>query len=408
MTGCPPTLWSESTSASDFPYSIVETNQNSIPVPAGATTYVLQIDVYSDTGNVLESSVSWEVVDSTGTLLTSLLGIRLDTLTFPHTSGTFTLPGGAARMQFGGIVVSDDGHPVSQNSGGQVNWSGTCDPTVICQYGTEPKTGVVDSITITTGLLEALSIEFGFEFAVPILLIAVGSIYIVDTMCSVAPPHIPASFAGVATGTWPTLPSLTDVQTYLQYLMWSNYCQCTPATGTDPTPTPPPTPVIPPATSPIPPGGGPTTPPVPILCDNTDLCTTLNKILALDTIINSGVQTIISMLSKLQIPGNSNRYMNGTSYRGLSGTSILTVSGILGVGVSCTTIPSHIGRNEDNDPEYELLGTIQYWGGYGWMPTHEIHHMIWMTADAPSLVQRLEYSFVPGVVADITLLVPLP
>jgi hypothetical protein len=406
MAACPPTEYAFSLGGR---FSQAVHHQTLYPIPDGATTVNYTTTFESDT-LIVSGGVFMEQLDSAGNVLLGGRTLATDTTTLPFTTLTDSIHAGATDLAVGGAFTFVGGpNPGHIQFAGTINWFGTCDNAVQCVYGTQVQSGVADSIAINGGVLELVANYYEVPVLQEILAITIGSIIVVDVLCGTLPVGIPASFADAASGTYPLNPSLADALQYLRYLLWSRWCQCSPAPGGFPAPVSPPVPVPIPPTSPPPPGGGGGGSPPPAVCDNTDPCTQFNNILKLLGTLNLNIQNVQNTVNNLKnaTPTSAN-YTHGAVYPDLSGTGSIVVSGIRGLSVSCTTIPTHIGRTEEFDPEFEELGSIQYWGGYGWMKTQFIHHASWMTLDAPALVQHIEYSFDAGVVADITLLVPAP
>lgn len=142
-----------------------------------------------------------------------------------------------------------------------------------------------------------------------------------------------------------------------------------------------------------------TLPALPACSTTADLCTQLERLTQKVDWLMRTTPTTLTVTSIAE----------GTVHAGLTGTGTLTVSGIRGVRVLLTTIPSYLG-NVSGTPPLELrAGRIRFHSPEGWSPT------IWHLHTTPleiigidPLVDQIGYTLSPQVVASIIELVRGP
>lgn len=96
-------------------------------------------------------------------------------------------------------------------------------------------------------------------------------------------------------------------------------------------------------------------------------------------------------------------YVGGTVHSGLSGAGAISIQGLLGAKVECTTIPSSYGRAGTNPTEYFDMGFITFGTADGWPTSYKLEHSEQiMFPHACSAYTDLEYDLAPGVVVTIS------
>lgn len=209
-------------------------------------------------------------------------------------------------------------------------------PPPSCQYGTQPAptSSLVTLITDTavTAAVTALGAPWLSILFDPLI----G--YALDTgvLCGTGPP---------AVGTITPQSLLENVEQkleMLQAIMWYSICQCTPAPSGQPPPIvfPPPTLVIPP--------GWPTRP--TYTCSNSDICTTLELILKRLDELNGSQQVNVNQTTTIVNSTPGLQYKVGPSHTGLQGSASISVSGLVGLRLTCTTLPA--GLTLPGNPPY--------------------------------------------------------
>ena len=406
MADCPPSVYTVSASASAFPFAVNLKNVLSIDVPIGATDFVLHVDTYSDSGNTGVTAITLTEADGGGTEYVGPDAFTLHGHTYPHTFSSIGLNSHATKIVFGALVDSNDGHACGFSASGWLTWSGSCDPSVQCAYGTQPKSGDLDSIIITFAILQAVALAFGQPELAILLAGVIGGVLQIKDMCSALPPKIPDSFNGVGTGNWPVNPTLADCFTYFQDLVWSQYCECKPATGGGTPPVAPPAPVV------SPPGTGtPPTTPVPLppslACDGTDLCGVLNNIIQIDQTINAGVQQLLYALSHLVVPGGGVfSYKYGRTHFGLVGAGeFLADSGLVGVAIQMTGIPDANTFDLTIPETTYRVGVISFGTVDGWTTSIPVRHNPHLMLPVPPTTTRIGWTFEGLVIGAIVQLV---
>ena len=171
-----------------------------------------------------------------------------------------------------------------------------------------------------------------------------------------------------------------------------------------------------PATTPpdpvfCPPAG---TPPLPVIDpDPTNLpvappwaCTTIGDVCARLFQMNIKLDWIIrklDLLPQLNLPVG---YVVGTVHTGLTGTGNIVVSGIRGLHVSVTTIPTTWGRMAATPPRYiPALATVQVGTSSDLEEATWIHYAEQLIYPIDTATTEVRYNLRPGVTATITELV---
>jgi hypothetical protein len=186
---------------------------------------------------------------------------------------------------------------------------------------------------------------------------------------------------------------------WLQWTLWSYFCECIPGS---PTPYSPPVIVLPRPTGTAP---GPIT---NFTCDNTDLCTQFKTVqLALDAVLQR-LDRIEGMTTLIQRQGVPFGYVTGATYAGLYGQGEYAVSDLIGLAVNFTTIPDTYIAHPGDPLTYHQIGKISVGTAEGWerswMPTHDPYIILPISG----AITKFGYTFPPGIVAAITELVREP
>lgn len=128
-----------------------------------------------------------------------------------------------------------------------------------------------------------------------------------------------------------------------------------------------------------------------------------------DTTTQYTLNAILQMVTLIQRQAVPFGYVDGTVHSGLTGQGVLNVQGLLGVRLSPSTIPPGLGV-EVGDPDTLWLDSWINWGNPdGWLQREWLRTapQISMPNFAGQFTQ-IGYSFVPGLVVDVTELVREP
>lgn len=407
MTGCPAGEWSVVGETESSTGAIIS-NLFSIPIPSGATGWeiILVAKGYSSNANI--AAVTFQAFDPDDVPKTSQLSINLLTATL----GALYFPGstfgaGASRFEMGVLVHPNDHGPSDVEASGEIVWTGDCDATELCGYGTQLKPGVVAGEIITGAVVDIVLAAVGMPWLAVVFDALVGLTFNTGATCNGLPPPVPAAFEGASVGTYPVTPAPADILQFFEAIAWPVFCECKPAEGVDPAPTDPP-PVDtapPPVTIPPPPV---VLPPPPLAdCDGSDICTVLNVILALEQKINARLTDIINAIKALQTTPVPTGYKRGRLYSGLSGTGELPASGTLvGVAVSLTGVPLTISRDTADPINQYDVGIIALGTAEGWLTSTRIRHNPHLFMPIAGGIHKIGYSFPSPVEGAIMLLEP--
>ncbi len=275
-----------------------------------------------------------------------------------------------------------------------------------CAYGTRVQPGVQNAEVITEALVAASAI------AVPELTWAevafgalIGFTWVPGNVCAGPPPSIPPFSPGdfiagtdiPLPGTFPKLLQLFEA------VNWGRVCECIPASGMSPpaVPFPPPTFGAPPSTAPL--------PPPPLVCDNADICTTLNRLEAELLAVSGAVGRIGLVTNLIQRQEVPFAYVPGAVHPGLSGLGQLATSGILGLACEFTALPLSLLSPALSDPAtYHQIGKLTLGTADGWQRSYEPTHSPYLILGVSGAVTEIGYAFADGVVATLTELVREP
>jgi len=278
---------------------------------------------------------------------------------------------------------------------GYVRTAGTA---TYCAYGTHRKAGVDAQIYLGEGALISFATARGAGWAVPLIQTFANLLLDVDTLCSGPPPVMPTLTRDDFMFGNPELPgpgAYAKAWTWLQAAAWHSLCECVPAPGGSPAPTP----YVAPS-QPTPPAGVPDQP-APLVCDASDLCSQFNQLMGAVGALTRQVQFLrgdVTLMQRQHVPFN---YLRGTAHVGLSGTGEISVSDILGLSVSLSGIPDWGSADLDTPTGYYNIGELAVGNTDGWIATHRIRHNPWLVLDLDATITRVGYSFPAPIVASI-------
>jgi hypothetical protein len=279
------------------------------------------------------------------------------------------------------------------------------DDLAYCAYGTRVKSQFSGLVQLDPPTLLALLAFSQDGFAWPLLAFAAGRIVDIATVCLTAKPA-PVYFTAAeidqfvgSNASPPDATLLAKHAAWLQWTLWSYFCECIPGS---PTPYSPPVIVLPRPTGTAP---GPIT---NFTCDNTDLCTQFKTVqLALDAVLQR-LDRIEGMTTLIQRQGVPFGYVTGATYAGLYGQGEYAVSDLIGLAVNFTTIPDTYIAHPGDPLTYHQIGKISVGTAEGWerswMPTHDPYIILPISG----AITKFGYTFPPGIVAAITELVREP
>lgn len=288
-------------------------------------------------------------------------------------------------------------------------WNGSVEiddgtPDGPCHYGAERSDLGTDEIVLTDTVITIALIPFGLAWVAAIFDGLSAVMLSTADLCGSGPPEMPASVAyilqhpeAVLTGA----PSFDDLLQAMKSLLWRNYCQCKAAPPGDPDPIPYPAPLV------TPPAGG-----VPViveqLCDNQDLCSTLNAIMRQLQGLTFQVGLLRRDTTLIQRQAAPFGYVLGTVHSGLTGAGSFTVGDILGLSVNVTTVPARFIPRGADPQTYDRLGWVNTGTTDGWQRATEIRHNPELILPIDGAVTEVGYDLADDVVVTITELVREP
>jgi hypothetical protein len=267
-----------------------------------------------------------------------------------------------------------------------------------CQYGGEADSTKTLPYVVTTAVLDAviasaLALTGQLEL-LPYVATAAAAIegtipFAVD--CTVVPSAVtPLNL------TDPSSLSPDNLRAWLRQAMWSWFCKCTAAPGGSPAPKPfvPPPVVVDPH--------APITPPTPVSCNNTDLCSYLNHLEQLVAAIGTQVSYLRTDVRLIQRQGVPFGYLHGTAHGPLTGQGDFAVADILGLEVSFSSIPALPGHSAGDPDTYHQLGKISLGTVDGWRRSWQPTHSPYLIFPVSGAFTKVGYTFPAGVTATIT------
>jgi hypothetical protein len=232
----------------------------------------------------------------------------------------------------------------------------------------------------------------------------IGFSWVPGTVCGGPAPPLPTwSPDDFIMGTG--IPSPSGLPKTLQAweaINWPLYCECVPATGTDPPAVAPP-PVFVPPTQPYVP-----VQPLPVVCDNTSLCDMLNQLSRQLNAVQQQIGWLRGDVTLIQRQGVPFGYQFGTVHSALSGNGAWTIADLLGLAVTFSSIPAGHVTGSTDPPTYHQLGKISLGTVDGWRRSWQPTHSPYLILPITGAFTRLGYTFSDGVVATITELIREP
>jgi hypothetical protein len=271
-----------------------------------------------------------------------------------------------------------------------------------CAYGTRLKSGAAIVTTITAALIDAVIVALGGGvLAVTAFDALIGAPLLPGVMCTEPPPPTPTFVdSDFILGTM--IPSPGSFDKFMQAIRagaWNLYCECIPATGGGPPP------VDYPAPAPIVLPSGSTGAPLPLVCDDTDICTILNQLMRQLAAMNAQVSYIrrdVQLIQRQKVPF---AYVLGGLHTGLVGAGTFVVQGVLGFAVQTTTMPAYLSSDMAPTQSWFKLGEVSWGTPDGWQARRIVTHNPHLFMDVDGDVTLFAYNFEPGVVANVQELV---
>jgi len=231
----------------------------------------------------------------------------------------------------------------------------------------------------------------------------IGISWVPGTFCTGPPPDMPQfGPEDFIIGTQIPAPgSLAKFLTALESALWPLYCECLPATGGGPAPI-----TYPPARQPQEPG---TPGPIgPVVCDNTNLCASIDAISRRLTAIGGQLALMRQDVQLIQRQGVPFGYLRGANHSALSGNGEFPVADILGLEVHLDVFPAGHESGSTDPITYHQLGKVSLGTADGWRRSWQPTHNPYLILPVLGAWTRVGYSFVGGVVATITELLREP
>jgi len=268
-----------------------------------------------------------------------------------------------------------------------------------CQYGTRIQPAQQEVAIISDAAIAAAAIlvpELAF-LAIAWSAILAGATFVPGLMCAGPPPAMPLfTDADFILGTGIPAPgSFSKFMQSFQAAAWPLYCECLPATGGGSAPIDWPGA----ADDPQPHTPGPV---APIVCDNGDICATLDAIqrqlLGLATNLQLN-RSDVRLIQRQKVPF---AYLPGTNHVGLTGNGTFTVSGILGLSVAFSATPPGLSSDVDSiAPSSYFLGWINLGTVDGWLRKIPLVHNPQLILDVEATITTVEYELPPLTTAAI-------
>jgi hypothetical protein len=312
---------------------------------------------------------------------------------------TFTLtpapPAGATRFVCGygaamtGVLTSS------------VTVNGTYTNGTYCAYGTRSKGVGIDVVDFTADALLAIVGYFTSGVWTAVALFFTGRSMNVKALCQSNRP-LPVDFTAqdylnlinpfFNTG---QPAAIVKAWAWLQWAAWPYFCECVPGAPAPSAPRQ--------VNQPAPPGldTGPST---PATCDNGDICSTLNRIIAMLQALASGVTNIYNTANYNQTTNAPSSYTDNSTTTTINNSGSITAPDILGVHVEVTIVPPGWGLSGDDPQRYiPAVGSVAFWSTDGVLETFFLNNAQSLCIPQRSgLVDRFTYSLKPGVTATVT------
>jgi hypothetical protein len=128
-----------------------------------------------------------------------------------------------------------------------------------------------------------------------------------------------------------------------------------------------------------------------------------------DPAIQGQLDQILKLVTLIQRQAVPFAYITGTVHAGLTGAGALSISGLLGVKVSITALPTSLGVEGTSPPQHFDVGTITFGTIDGFPSSYRIEHnpQVIMPCLASAFTD-LDYELTPGVTITVTELVREP
>jgi len=122
-----------------------------------------------------------------------------------------------------------------------------------------------------------------------------------------------------------------------------------------------------------------------------------------DSISTGMLNSILNLVTLIQRQAVPFAYVPSTVHAGLSGAGVLSISGLIGVKVAVTTIPSPLGRAGTSPTEYFDMGYVTFGHPDGYPGSYRLERENQLILPPRcGLYTDLAYDLHPGVVATIT------
>ncbi len=128
-----------------------------------------------------------------------------------------------------------------------------------------------------------------------------------------------------------------------------------------------------------------------------------------DPLLTGMLTQILNYVTTIQRQAVPFGYVLGASHTGLSGAGALSISGLLGVKVAVTTLPSNYGVEGTSPPEHFDLGWLTFGTADGFPSAFRLtRNPEFLTPARCSVYTDFDYDLAPGVVVTITELLREP
>jgi len=128
-----------------------------------------------------------------------------------------------------------------------------------------------------------------------------------------------------------------------------------------------------------------------------------------DPILSGQIRQILDIVNLIQRQAVPFGYVAGATHTGLSGAGAISISGILGIKVDVTTLPSSYGVAGTSPPEHFDLGFLTFGTADGFPQSFRLTRNPQVSLPARcSAFTDLDYDLAPGVVVTITELLREP
>jgi hypothetical protein len=271
-------------------------------------------------------------------------------------------------------------------------------PPSYCAYGTKQTSDSQYITVITAALVDVAIVLLGGG---PLALLAfdtlIGAPILLGDLCGSPPPAVPTFTSDdFIAGTQIWSPGSFDKRMQaFRAAVWNFYCECIPAPPGDPDPVPYPDP--PPISLPF--GTDPL--PLPIVCSNEDICSTLNAMMRQLAAMNVQLAYARRDITLIQRQGVPFGYVPGPLHTGLTGVGEITVSDILALSVQFTTIPSQYPHIDADPDTYFGLGWLTLGTADGFLHSTKLSKNPQLLEPVSGEITRVGYELAVGVVANI-------